>query len=154
SAVVAFVTGGPAAAKAIVDRGREAQPLNGTLAYLDAVCLLRLGKWVEARDALLVSMELDPLVTAPARTAMSYLLEKTGQDEAALGEADLALQADPLYIEGHFQRARVLLNVGDLATAKEEYLRVLEAMPERVDILVALGDVSFRSGSLTEASRF
>lgn len=154
AAVAAFASSGPAAAKALVDRGREAHPIDGGLAYLDALCLLRGGKYVEARDALLLVEQLDPLLTAPARTAMSWLLEKVGQDEAALAAADQALVADPLNQEARLQHARTLLNVGDLDGARAGYVKALEGAPDRVDILVALGDTAFRSGSYPEAARF
>lgn len=153
-AVVTFLEAGPAAAKSIIDRSREAHPLDGTLAYLDGICLLRTGEYRKAMETLTLTMDLDPLLTAYARTGLSYLQEKAGQDEAALGEADQALVADPLNVGARLQRARCLLNVGDYAAAMEEYLRVLSADPGRVDVLVALGDASFLSGNYVDASRY
>ncbi|MAB90774.1 MAG: hypothetical protein CMJ90_15145 [Planctomycetes bacterium] len=152
--VVTFLEAGPAAAKAVVARGREAHPLDGTLAYLDGVCLLRTGEYAKAMEVLTLTMDLDPLLSAHARTGLSYLHEKAGQDEAALGEADQALVADPLSVGARLQRARCLLNVGDYAAAKDEYLRVLSADPGRVDVLVALGDASFLGGDSVDASRY
>ncbi|NRA96148.1 MAG: tetratricopeptide repeat protein [Planctomycetes bacterium] len=153
-AVVTFLEVGPAAAKSMVDRGRAAHPLDGRLAYLDGVCLLRTGEYVEAMKVLTLTMDLDPLLSAHARTGLSYLNEKAGQDEAALGEADQALVADPLSVGARLQRARCLLNVGDYGAAKDEYLRVLSADPGRVDVLVALGDASFLAGNSIDASRY
>lgn len=154
SAVLTFVEAGPAAARSVIDKALEANPLNGRLTYLKGVCQLRAGEYAAALETLTLCMDLDPLVTAYARTALSYLQEKAGQDEAALGEADQALVADPLNVEARLQRARCLLNVGDYETARDEYLEVLSADPGRVDILVALGDASFLAGNSEDAARF
>ena len=153
-AVAAMASTGPEAARPFVMRGREAAPLNGQLAYLDGVVALMTGSYDTAQESLLVSMNLDPLLTSKVRTTLSYLREKAGQDEAANAEADLALLADPTDLDAHQQKARCLLNVGDLAGAREAYLQVLRSQPDRVDLLVALGDVSFHSGEEADAARF
>jgi len=101
-----------------------------------------------------LTKDLDPLLTAFVHTGLSYLQEKAGQDEAALGEADQALVADPLNVPARLQRARCLLNVRDFEGAKTEYLTVLSSQPNSVDVLVALGDASFLSGNAQDAARY
>ncbi len=153
-AVVTFLEAGPAAALSVVNRAREANPLDGTLAYLEAVCRARTGEYAKAMEVLSLTKDLDPLLTAFVHTGLSYLQEKAGQDEAALGEADQALVADPLNVPARLQRARCLLNVRDFEGAKTEYLTVLSSQPNSVDVLVALGDASFLSGNAQDAARY
>ena len=153
-ASVSLARGSVAEALEIISRAREDHPLHGGLAYLDAVANLHQGNWVTARDLLLTAEELDPLLTDEVRTAMSFLQEQIGKDEASLAEADGALLADPTDIEAWVQRGRALLNVGDLQGAREAYERALSADPMRADTLVALGDTAFRAGQTAEALRF
>lgn len=153
-AAVALAETGPQAAMVYILRGRGAAPLHGVLAYLEGVCALRMGDYRLAQQSLVVAMDLDPLITADVRAALSYLFEKAGRDEAALSEADQALTADPGHQGARLQKARSLLNVGDLRSAQELYLQALAVQPFRADILVALGDVAFRLGDAASAYRY
>jgi tetratricopeptide (TPR) repeat protein len=153
-AVVTLADTGPDAALVYVLRGRGAAPLNGALAYMEGVCTLRIGDYARAYSSLLVAMDLDPLITPEVRTALSYLFEKAGRDELALGEADQGMIADPTHVGARLQKARCLLNVGDLSSARDLYLQALASEPMRADILVALGDVAFRLGEATDAQRY
>lgn len=154
AAVVAFAQGDVPGAKALIQKGVAAHPLDGTLAYLNGVAQLRSGEYDAARATLLLARELDPLLTGLVRTSLSYLMETAGQDEAALNEVDLAIVADPINPETRLQQARALLNVGDLDGAREIYLAVLAEDPGRSDVLVALGDVHFLRSEFDAARRF
>jgi tetratricopeptide (TPR) repeat protein len=153
-AVTAFLSRGAPAAAPVVDRSLADRPQDGRLHYLRGVLDLLLGRYAEARDHLQAAMEFDPLLTAEARTGLSYLFEVGGRVESALSEVRQAVDADPLCLGAVWQRARLLLQVSDLDGARQDLLTVLEREPARADVLVALGDVSFRLGNPVEAARF
>lgn len=155
-ASVQLATSGAADALASVQAARAVaeNAVHGALAYTEAICHLRLGAWSDAATLLALVPEFDPFLTARARTAQSYLLEKQGSFEAALAEAESALVADPDDIRATQQKARCRLLVGDLDGARETYLEVLALEPRNTDVLVALGDAAFAQGEVDNASRY
>ncbi len=152
--ITALMGRGPAAARDILARAGTAHPNSGTLSFLSGIVALRERQFSEARSRLDLALSQDPVSAAWIHTALSYLAEATGDLEGALGAVELAAKADPSDQATQWQRARLLLAVGDLEQARTGFQWVLEREPDRADVLVALGDVAFRLGNPVEAARY
>lgn len=152
--VVAFLKQGAGAAGTLAERARNAHPLNGRLAYLQGLSQLSRGEYGAGRATLELALGLDPLLSAEIHVARSWLFEKAGNFDAALGAAGEALSADPTSLAALKQRARCRFLTQDLEGARADYLEALGRDPEDVDLLVALGDVAFQADDPEAAGRF
>ena len=118
------------------------------------VAALTAGQHEAARDALRLAVEADPLRAHLALAALSVLAEVTGNAEEALRLADEALERDPTYAFGLFQKGRLLGLQDDYEGARAALLAALAQELDFEDALVALGDMAFRLGRFEDAERY
>jgi tetratricopeptide (TPR) repeat protein len=101
---------------------------------------------VVARDLLQQAAVADPLRANAAWGALSWLAETSGYAEDAFRFVEAACEADPEDAWAAYQRGRLLMARDDLAGAREALVHALDLELEFPDALIALAQLSWRSG--------
>ncbi len=115
---------------------------------------LEAKNWVAARDGLLRASGADPLRAARALRALSWLAEITGYPEDALRYVEEAADGDPTDAWTLYQYGRLLAQRDDVQGAKEKLVAALDRELDFADALVALGELSYRTGAHAAAERY
>ncbi|MCR9246752.1 MAG: tetratricopeptide repeat protein [bacterium] len=100
-----------------------------------AACLVRLGRWQEAADALVYVYAEAPLLRHRAAGGMSLLYQKLGDYEAALTWVDRAIEADPTDAYAYYLRGRAQRLLGQLAQAQESFTAALTRHDDFVHVI-------------------
>jgi len=94
-------------------------------------------------------VEADPASFAFAALAEEY--RKAGRFEEAIATCRSGLQKHPSYVSARATLGRALIEVGDLAAAREQLELVLLAAPQHLGALRGLAEASRRAGDLADA---
>jgi len=113
----------------------------GAAALGQAAALARLDKLQEALDLFLRVFDQDPLLRHRAATGVAWSFLRTGQQEAALGWIDRALEADPSDCFALYLRGRALRLAGQLAAAEEATAAALRLQDDFVHAVAEMAEV-------------
>ena len=100
-------------------------------------------------DELRRRVEADPASFAFAALAEEY--RRAGRFDDAIAACRSGLEKHPSYVSARATLGRALIEVGDLAAAREELAQVLQAAPQHLGALRGLAEASRRSGDLADA---
>jgi tetratricopeptide (TPR) repeat protein len=100
-------------------------------------------------DELRRRVEADPASFAFAALAEEY--RKAGRFDEAIAACRSGLEKHPSYVSARATLGRALVEVGDLAGAREELAQVLQAAPQHLGALRGLAEASRRVGDLADA---
>ena len=120
------------------------------LMYLDARAAAHAGRLAEAREAYQRVVSEQPRHLA-ARNELAQLLERLGDQDAALRAYDKALELDGEHLDLLTNRGGLLGAMGRYAAAERDLKKVLRSKGDAVDALFHLGVVMARKGLWAEA---
>ena len=135
-------------AVAVAEPEPAADPID--LMYLDARAAAEAGRAGEARAAYQRVVAERPTHFA-ARNELALLLERQGDQAAALGQYDKALDLDGEHLELLTNRGALLGAMGRYAAAERDLKKVLRARSDAPEALFHLGVVLTRKGLWAEA---
>jgi tetratricopeptide (TPR) repeat protein len=122
----------------------ENNDMPGLAALGSAACAARAGKWQEAASAFLALADRDPMLRARALGGVAFVLERTGNYEAAASRLQDALVVDPTDAYLAYLRGRVLRLAGDLDGAAEQLGQALRKRDDLVEAMVELAETYLR----------
>lgn len=142
-AAIDYTAGNVAAAR---DGYRAAMAAgHGAAAQLGlGACLCRLGEWQEAYAAFEAVADQAPLLRHRAHAGMALLHLRLGQNDAAMGWVDRALEANPQDAYAHYLRAHALAGQGQLTAALESLQQVLRWRDDFVPAVAMVGELHLR----------
>ncbi len=115
---------------------------------------LQAGDAVEAKQALDLAAEADPLRAFEAWRALSYLAEHTGHEEEALEYIDLAEANAPGDAYTLIQRGRLLAQRDDRDRAMAAFTKALDQELRLPDVLAAMGELELQAANFEEAELY
>ena len=124
-----------------------ASPDSGAAALAQGACLVRLGQWQEANDALTKVYDLEPLLRHRAATALALLFVRINQADGALPWLDRAIEADPQDPYAFYLRGHVLRKQGQFAQAAEALLTALRLRDDFVHAVAEMAALQSRLAS-------
>lgn len=83
--------------------------------------------------------------------AQALLALSRGKSQEAFDRFDYATSLAPNYVDARFNKAKVLIDVGDYARAQKELAKVVELSPDDLDALLALGVAHRGKGEFKKA---
>ena len=83
--------------------------------------------------------------------AQALLALSRGKSQDAFDRFDYATSLAPNYVDARFNKAKVLIDVGDYKRAESELQKVVEASPDDLDALLALGLAQRGTGEFKKA---
>jgi tetratricopeptide (TPR) repeat protein len=115
---------------------------------------LRGGDAAGAKQTLELAASADPLRAGEAWRALSYLAERTGNEEEALEYIDLAEANAPGDAYTLIQRGRLLAQRDDTVGAMAAFTKALDQELRLPDVLAAMGELELQSGNYERAELF
>ncbi len=159
--MVALAPFAPQAAAAVTLPGwlrgesdEEAPTLGFELLLASGARAQREGNPAAARDAFQRALDADPLRAAHALVHLCALADTHGYPDEALAFAERALEADPSNPWALFQRARLVLERGDLDGAEADLARALAIEADFADALAWRGEVDWRRANFADAELY
>lgn len=135
----------------VADAGMLVPPVEQTLIYNRAICLMNLGRRAEARDALESVSTALPEVYAQARFLKAVLLREDGQNAQALETLETLLAFRPAQLDALMLKASILESAGRIEDAEATYRAALALDRQRV--AVELAGMYLRQGRIADAQR-
>jgi chemotaxis protein methyltransferase CheR len=121
--------------------------------YAAAAALYEQGHYDEATETLLASFATPAAASPQAFPLLARALANQGRLADALAWCDRWLAADKLDATGHYLRAIVSQELGDLEQARASLQRTVYLNPDFVLAHFALGNLAREKGSLEEAEK-
>ena len=110
--------------------------------------------WELARDRLIAAAAANPLESARALRALSWVAEWSDHPDEAWRWIEEALEADPTDTWARFQRGRLLAQRDAWESARLSFHTALENELDFEDALLAQGELAFRMGAFDAAERY
>lgn len=127
---------------------RDASRLNPSLAQAElgkARCFVKLGDWMNARQAFAECLKRDPNHFS-AWLEAGHLCRQMGVAHQAAGAYQRAIQASPERYEALFALARVLPELGDPAGGDQAFKQALELLRGKPDAAASMAEAAHRMG--------
>jgi tetratricopeptide (TPR) repeat protein len=122
----------------------EANDMPGLAALGTAACAARAGRWAEAQAGFAALADRDPILRARALGGIGFVLERTGNFEAAASVLLGALQVDPTDAYLAYLRGRALRLAGDLDGAADQLTQALRRRDDLVEAMAELAETYLR----------